>query len=71
MRIAGIILIILGVVGLVYGGITYTRRRDTVSLGPITATVNQRETFPISPVVGGLALVVGVGLFVAGSRRRT
>jgi hypothetical protein len=71
MRVAGIILIILGVVGLVYGGITYTRRRDTVSLGPITATVNQRETFPISPVVGGLALVVGVGLFVAGSRRRT
>lgn len=71
MRIAGIILIILGVVGLVYGGITYTRRRDTVSLGPITATVNQRETFPISPVVGGLALVAGVGLFVAGSRRRT
>ena len=49
MRIAGIILIILGVVGLAYGGITYTRRRDTVSLGPITATVNQRETLPISP----------------------
>jgi len=71
MRIAGIILIILGVVGLAYGGITYTRRRDTVSLGPITATVNQRETFPISPVVGGLALVAGIGLFVAGSRRRT
>ena len=71
MRIAGIILIILGVVGFAYGGITYTRRRDTVSLGPITATVNQRETFPISPVVGGLALVVGIGLFVAGNRRRT
>ena len=70
MRIAGIILIILGVVGLAYGGITYTRRRDTVSLGPITATVNQRETFPISPVVGALALVAGIGLFVAGSRRR-
>ena len=70
MRIAGIILIILGVVGLVYGGITYTRRRDTVSVGPITATVNQRETFPISPVAGAIALVVGIGLLVAGGRRR-
>ena len=70
MRIAGIVLIILGVVGLVYGGITYTRRRDTVSIGPITATVNQRETFPISPVAGGVALVAGIGLFLAGSRRR-
>jgi hypothetical protein len=70
MRIAGIILIILGVVGLVYGGITYTRRRDTVSLGPITATVNQRETFPISPVAGVIAIVAGIGLLVAGSRKR-
>ena len=70
MRIAGIVLIILGVVGLVYGGITYTRRRDTVNIGPITATVNQRETFPISPVAGAVALVAGIGLFLAGSRRR-
>ena len=70
MRIAGIILIILGVVGLAYGGITYTRRRDTVSVGPISATVNQRETLPISPVAGAIALVVGIGLLVAGGRRR-
>jgi hypothetical protein len=70
MRIAAIILIVLGVIGLAYGGITYTRRRDTVSIGPITATVNQRETFPISPVAGAIALVAGIGLLVAGSRRR-
>lgn len=70
MRIAGIILIILGVVGLVWGGITYTRRRDTISVGPITATVNQRETLPISPVAGAIALVVGIGLLVASGRRR-
>ena len=70
MRIAGIILIILGIVALVYGGITYTRHRDTIKLGPITATVNQRETFPISPVVGTIVLVAGIGLLVAGSRKR-
>lgn len=70
MRIAGIILIILGIIGLVYGGITYTRRRDTVSIGPITATVNQRETVPISPIAGAIALVAGIGLVVAGGRRR-
>jgi hypothetical protein len=70
MRIAGIILIILGVVGLAYGGITYTRRRDTVSIGPITATVNQRETLPISPVAGAIVLVVGIGMLVASGRRR-
>jgi hypothetical protein len=70
MRITGIILIILGVIGLAYGGITYTRRRDTVSIGPITATVNQRETVPIPPVAGAIALVAGIGLLIAGGRRR-
>ena len=70
MRIAGIILIIVGIVGLAYGGITYTRRRNTVSLGPISATVTQRETLPISPIAGAIALVAGVGLLIAGGRRR-
>lgn len=70
MRIAGIILIIVGIIGLAYGGITYTRRRDTVSLGPISATVTQRETLPISPIAGAIALVAGIGLLIAGGRRR-
>jgi hypothetical protein len=70
MRIAGIILVIVGLIGLFYGGITYTRSKQTVSVGPISATVRQRETFPISPVVGGIALIAGIGLIVAGGRRR-
>lgn len=71
MRLAGTILIIIGIIGLVWGGITYTRRRDTVSVGPISATVQQRETFPISPVAGGVALVAGIALLIAGGRRRS
>jgi hypothetical protein len=70
MRIVGTILIILGIIGLVYGGITYTRRRDTVSVGPLSATVTQRETLPISPVVGAIALVAGIGVLIASRRRR-
>jgi len=70
MRVIGIILIVLGIIGLAYGGITYTRRRDTVSIGPITATVKQRETVPIPPVAGAIALVAGIGLVIAGGRRR-
>lgn len=70
MRIAGIVLIVLGALALIYGGVTYTRRRDTVRLGPLSATVRQRETVPIPPVLGGLAVVAGIGLLVAGGRRR-
>jgi hypothetical protein len=70
MRVAGIVLIVLGLIGLIWGGITYTKRRDTVSVGPISATVQQKETFPISPLVSGIALIAGVGLLIAGGRRR-
>ena len=70
MRILGLVLVVLGVLGLVYGGITYTRRRETVRLGPISASVNQRERVPISPLLSGVVLAAGVGLLVAGRRRR-
>jgi hypothetical protein len=71
MRIIGIVLIVLGVIGLAYGGITYTRRRDTVNLGPISASVTQRKTVPIPPIAGAIALVAGIGLLIAGGRRRS
>ena len=69
MRILGIVLVVLGVIGLAYGGITYTRRRETVSLGPISASVKERETVPISPLLSGIVLAAGVGLLVASRRR--
>mgnify|MGYP001147952929 CR=1 FL=1 len=70
MRITGIILIILGAIGLAYGGITYTRSRDTVSVGPISATVTKKETLPVPPVLGGIALLVGIGLLVGAGKRK-
>jgi hypothetical protein len=71
MRILGIVLIVLGAIGLAYGGITYTRRRDTVRLGPMSATLRQKETIPISPVLGGIAIAAGIGLLLVGGRRRS
>ncbi len=64
MKILGIVLIVLGAIGLAYQGITYTRSRETVKLGPIDITAERKETIPISPVVGVLALVAGVVLVV-------
>ena len=69
MRIAGILLIALGIVGLLYGAVTYSRNRETVDIGPIHATVQKRQTSPVLPVAGGIALVLGVGLLVAGGKR--
>jgi hypothetical protein len=68
--LVGLILIVLGAVGLAYGGITYTKKRDTVSVGPIEMTATQKETVPISPIIGGILLVAGVAVVVATKRTR-
>lgn len=66
--IAGIVLIVLGIIGLVYQGIGYTKRKDVLDVGPIHATKDTHETLPIPPIVGGIALIGGIALLVAGSK---
>ena len=70
MRITGIILIVLGVIALAYGGISYTKEETVVDIGPFEATAKTRETIPLPPLLGGLALAGGVVLMIAGSRKR-
>ena len=70
MRILGIILIIAGALGLLYGGFSYTRRRDTVRVGPLSATVEQRESVPIPPILGGIAVVAGIALLLVGRKKK-
>ncbi|MGA2717416.1 MAG: DUF3185 domain-containing protein [Candidatus Acidiferrales bacterium] len=66
--IAGIVLIVLGIVGLIYQGIGYTKRKDVLDVGPIHATKDTHETIPIPPVLGGIALVGGIALLVVGAK---
>jgi hypothetical protein len=70
MRITGIILIVLGVIALAYGGISYTKEEKVLDIGPFEATAKTRETIPLPPLLGGLALAGGIVLMIAGSRRR-
>ena len=71
MRLLGLILIVLGAASLIYGGITYTKKRETVNLGPFSATMRQKERFSVPPIIGGLVLAAGVALVIVGSRRRS
>lgn len=65
----GIVLCCLGVIGLAYGGFSYTHRETVFEMGPIHATAAKRETIPIAPIVGVLALVGGAALIIAGTRK--
>ncbi len=69
-RIAGIVLIVLGLAGLLLGGFSWTREKTVVDLGPIQARAQEHRTIPIPPVVSGVAIVAGVVLLVIPARRR-
>ena len=68
--LAGIVLIVLGVVALVYQGITYTRRETVLDIGPLHATADREKTLPLPPVLGIAAIAGGVALLVVGGRKR-
>jgi uncharacterized membrane protein YidH (DUF202 family) len=70
MKIAGIVLIVLGVLALAYGGFSYTREKKVIDLGPVQATTKTRETVPVPPLLGAAAIVGGVALVIVGARKR-
>ena len=66
MKIVGMILVVLGIVGLIYGGISWTERDTVVDAGPLEITTEDRESIPIPPIIGALCLAAGVVMGVAG-----
>ena len=67
--IVGIVLVVLGVVALAYGGITYTREKTVIDLGPIEARAETRETIPLPPLLGAAAVIGGIVLLARTPRR--
>jgi hypothetical protein len=67
--IAGAVLIVLGLLVLVYQGITYTSRDTVLDIGPIHATAERQKTLPLSPILGVAAMAGGVALLIAGARK--
>jgi hypothetical protein len=66
--LAGLILIVLGVIAFAYQGITYTTQKKVLDLGPIQATKTEHKTIPLPPIFGGVALVGGIVLMMAGAK---
>jgi uncharacterized membrane protein len=69
LKIVGIILIVLGIVALVFQGITYTTHKKVIDLGPIQATAEEKKTLPLSPILGGIALVGGIVLLITAGKK--
>jgi uncharacterized membrane protein YidH (DUF202 family) len=69
MKAIAVVLIAIGLVGLIWGGVTWTQREEVLDIGPVEVTREERETLPIPPIVGGICIVAGVLILVAGGRR--
>jgi uncharacterized membrane protein YidH (DUF202 family) len=67
-KLIGIILIVLGGLGLAYGGFSYTKETSAVKLGPLELKVQERERINIPLIVSAGAIVAGV-LLLAMARK--
>jgi len=70
VTIAGIILIVLGVLGFIYKGITYTEKEKVVDLGPLEIQTEDEETIPIPEILSGTALIGGIVLVAVGAKKK-
>jgi hypothetical protein len=61
----GIVLIVLGLFGLAWGGFTYTTTEKVVDIGPIHATRDKTHSVPLPPIAGAAALIGGIVLLAA------
>ncbi len=69
MKILAIVLIVAGVLGLAYGGFSYTKEKKVVDLGPLQASTRTHETVPVPPLAAGAVLAGGLVLLVMSSRK--
>ena len=65
-RVLGLLLIALGLVGLLWGGFSFTTSEKIVDLGPIHATREKQHSFPVAPAAGVVAMIGGIVLLIAG-----
>ena len=69
IKVIATILIIAGILGLVYGGFSYTKDTTVVKLGPLEVTAKERQTVNVPVWAGVGAIAVGGLLLVFGGKR--
>ena len=68
--LVGLILIVAGVLGLVFGQISYTERREVAEVGPLKVSARERQTVTIPVVLSGLSIAAGLALVIAVRRAK-
>lgn len=68
--IVGILLIVIGVIALAYGGFaSFTTQENVAKLGPVEINKQEEHKVPVGPILGGLCLAGGIVLVLVGNRK--
>ena len=69
IKLVAVALIVAGLLGLVYGGFSYTKDTTVVKLGSLELTAKEKQTVNVPIWTGVAAIVVGGLLLVLGGKR--
>jgi hypothetical protein len=69
VKLAAIVLIAAGALGLAYGGFSYTKETHEAKLGPIELSVSEKQTVNVPVWAGVGAIVIGGVLLLAGGKK--
>jgi multidrug transporter EmrE-like cation transporter len=69
VKVVALVLIVAGILGLAYGGFSYTRQTHEVKLGPIEMSVQEKESVNVPVWAGVGAILIGGGLLFFGGRK--
>ncbi len=69
LRIAAVVLMVSGLLGLIYGSFGYTKETEEIRLGPVELSIKEKKTVNIPVWAGVGAIVIGGGLLLYGSRK--
>ena len=69
IKMVAIGLIVAGVLGLMYGGFSYTKDTTTAKIGPLELSVKEKQTINVPVWAGVVAIVAGGALLLFGSKK--
>lgn len=69
LRIAGIALIVAGVLALAYGGFSFTKETHKANIGPVSLSVKEKESVNVPQWAGIAAIVAGVVMLIVGAKK--
>ena len=69
IQIVGVVVVVLGLASLVWGGFAYKKTENVAQIGDLKMQVTENHQLTVPPWVGGIAILAGAAMVFAGGRR--